>query len=113
VLVINTGASMEGDAPIDRLLMFAQIGGSLNGMLALFNMLPLPPFDGATVLAGFSRKFHDLIADPRVQNVTMLILLAVFVSGVGGLIARVATNAGVHFAVTVGRLAKPLFALMG
>jgi len=113
VLKVNTDASMDGDAPMDRLLMFAWIGGSLNGLLALFNMLPLPPFDGATVLAGFSRKFHDLISDPRVQSVTMLVVLAVFVSGVGGKIAQVSTVAGIYFAFFVGGLAKPLFALMG
>lgn len=112
ILVLNTDAEIRGSTPIDRLLMFAQIGGSLNGMLALFNMLPLPPFDGATVIAGFSRRFHDLISQPRVQSVSLLILLAVLVSGVGGLIARVSTGAGLWFAGLCGQAAKPLFALV-
>ena len=113
ILALNTQASMDGDAPVDRLLMFAQVGGSLNGMLALFNMLPVPPFDGAAVIAGFSRRFHDFVADPRVQNLSILVLVAVFVSGVGGLIARVAAGAGLWFAVFAGQLAKPLFASLG
>ena len=51
-------------------------------------MLPIPPLDGASVLSGLSLRFYVLFQNPRAQMVGMFIVLAVFVSGMGGFIFR-------------------------
>ena len=60
-VAVGLGGRVAGEEAtvVDRVAQFALIGGALNGMLALFNMLPIPPFDGASVLAGFSRRFYS------------------------------------------------------
>ena len=99
------GSDLEGDSPQARLLGFAFIGGSLNGMLALFNMLPLPPFDGASVLAGFSRTYYRWMHDPRVQSAAFFVVLVLMFSGVLRVISDVTQSAGLAWAGVIGRLA--------
>jgi Zn-dependent protease len=81
--------------------MFLLIGGSLNGMLALFNMLPLPPFDGASVLAGFSRTYYRWMHNPRIASAGFFIVLVAMFSGIGGVMGRWADRVGMHLAVWV------------
>jgi len=81
--------------------MFLYIGGSLNGMLALFNLLPVPPFDGASVVAGFSRTYYRWMHDPRIANAGFLIALVALFSGIGGWLGSWATDKGLHLAVRV------------
>jgi Zn-dependent protease len=81
-----------------QLAMFLVIGGSLNGMLALFNMLPFPPFDGASVLAGFSRTYYRWMHNPQVASAGLFIVLVALFSGVGGLMGRFADRMGIELA---------------
>jgi Zn-dependent protease len=87
-----------------QLALFLLIGGGLNGMLALFNMLPLPPFDGASVLAGFSRTYYRWMHNPRIASAGFFIVLIAMFSGVGGVMGRWADRMGVDLASWVGRL---------
>ncbi len=105
VLAAKYGGELDGDTPQARILGFAFIGGSLNGMLALFNMLPLPPFDGASVMAGFSRTYYRWMHDPRVQGAAFFVVLVLMFSGVLGVISGVTQSAGLAWAGFVGRLA--------
>lgn len=94
----------EETARWERLLDFAKIGGSLNGMLAIFNMLPLPPFDGASVVAGFSRTYYRLMHDPRVAGVGFFIVLVAMFSGIASICSRFAYHLGVDWATFVATL---------
>ena len=77
-----------------QLALFFLIGGSLNGMLALFNMLPLPPFDGASVVAGFSRTYYRWMHNPRIASAGFFIVLVAMFSGIGGMMGRWADRLG-------------------
>ena len=92
------------DSPWHRVLDFAFIGATLNGMLALFNMLPIPPFDGASVLAGFSRTFYRWMHDPRVANIGFFVVIVALVSGISSILSNYANNAGMAWAAFVGGL---------
>lgn len=89
---------------LENTMVFLQIGGMLNGLLAVFNMLPLPPFDGASVVAGFSRTYYRLMHDPRVQTAGIFIVLVALFSGLSALCAQFATSTGLKWATTVIRL---------
>ena len=80
---------------------FCFIGGALNGMLALFNMLPFPPFDGASVVAGFSRTYYRWMHDPRVANAGFFIVIVAIFSGVGSLLGSWADQTGLRLALKV------------
>ncbi len=58
--------------------LFLFTGLSINLFLIPFNLLPIPPLDGARVLAGFSRKVRALYDHPEAPIVGLLIFLAVF-----------------------------------
>ncbi len=53
----------------ENLRQFVYVFSVINLALAMFNMIPLPPFDGASVLAGLVpayRRWLATITDPRV-----------------------------------------------
>lgn len=87
--------------PERQLAMFFLIGGSLNGMLALFNMLPLPPFDGASVVAGFSRTYYRWMHNPRIASAGFFIVLVAMFSGIGSVMGRWADRLGMHVATWI------------
>ena len=87
-----------------QMSIFLLIGGGLNGMLALFNMLPLPPFDGASVLAGFSRTYYRWMHNPKIANAGFFIVIIAMFSGVGGIMGRWADRLGIDLAMWVSGL---------
>jgi Zn-dependent protease len=110
-LIVAVGdVDPEVDSPLRRALHFAIIGGSLNGMLALFNMLPVPPFDGASVVAGFSRTYYRWMHDPRVQSIGLFIVLVAMFSGIAGVLGGAAEIAGMTWA---GLVAGAVGAMQG
>ncbi|MCZ6834835.1 MAG: site-2 protease family protein [Planctomycetota bacterium] len=74
----------------DNLSIFLITGGWLNIVLAVFNMLPIPPLDGASVLSGFSLRAYRFFQNDQAQMFGMFIVLAIFFSGFGGLIFSLA-----------------------
>ena len=63
-------------------------------MIALFNLLPLPPFDGASIVAGFSRTYYRWMHDPRIATAGFFIVLVAMFSGVAGICATAAVTVG-------------------
>jgi Zn-dependent protease len=66
--------------------VFLLTGGWLNILLAAFNLLPVPPLDGSSILSGLSMRFYIWFQNPRAQMLGMFVVLALFLSGVGGMI---------------------------
>jgi len=59
----------------------------INAVLFLFNLIPLPPLDGASVIAGFiSPKFGELV--DRLGPFSFLILIALLWTGVFSVVFR-------------------------
>jgi Zn-dependent protease len=57
---------------------FLFLFGMLNIVLCLFNLLPLPPLDGATVLGNFAPDFKRFAANPDNQPIFMGGFILVF-----------------------------------
>ncbi len=70
------GAPLEGT--VANLQRFFLILGAFNLVLAVFNMLPVPPLDGSTVLASFSPRFRRFTSNPNNQPFFMGAFLLVF-----------------------------------
>ncbi len=69
----------------DNVYTFLFLGGWLNIALAVFNLLPVPPLDGSSILAGASFRMYRLYQHPNAPMVGMLFILVVFISGIGGI----------------------------
>lgn len=88
----------------DNVMVFLVTGGWLNIFLALFNLLPLPPLDGANILAGMSFTFYRWFQSPQVQQIGFFILLAIFMSGIGWLLQAAAQNISLTYVQALMRL---------
>ncbi len=63
-------------------VQFFRLASVANGILCLFNLLPLPMFDGWTVMAALVPPLRSV--DPlRVQTISWLVLLLVFTTPAG------------------------------
>ncbi|UCD74735.1 MAG: site-2 protease family protein [Phycisphaerales bacterium] len=61
--------------------IFLWTGGWLNIVLALFNLLPIPPLDGSSILSGLSFRAYQFYQNPRAQMIGMFLVLVVFLTG--------------------------------
>ncbi len=66
--------------PLVNLATFFVIGAQVNVMIAAFNLLPLPPLDGSSILAYFFPRYRSVQAS---QVGILIILFALFVP-IGG-----------------------------
>jgi Zn-dependent protease len=68
-----------GGQPLYRnTAVFLWTGGWLNVVLAGFNLLPVPPLDGSTILSGLSYRAYELYRQPQAAMFGLFILLAIF-----------------------------------
>ena len=65
---------------------FLLMGGWLNLLLAFFNLLPIPPLDGASIVSGLSLRAYQFYHQPRAQLIGMFVFMIVLLSGCGGLV---------------------------
>jgi len=84
-LWLRLGLGRIDDPLFSNVAEFFYIGGLLNVVLAIFNLLPIPPLDGSSILAGLWMKWYIWIQNPQFMMIGFFILLAVFFSGIGGL----------------------------
>ena len=77
---------------------FLGIFGTTNIVLCLFNLIPVPPLDGSSILANFHQGYAKFASDPTKQQVFMfLFIFTIFV--VGGVLGDFAGQVGQQYLV--------------
>lgn len=71
--------SYGGGPNHERFYRFFFLGLQLNIVLGLFNLLPIPPLDGATVLATYSTGYRRLVRHPNFANFSLILFVLVFI----------------------------------
>lgn len=86
VLLLQFGPSAFWSQPIGGILLLSY---RFNLILAIFNLIPLPPLDGSHVLKGFLPR-RQLIAFERLEPVgPFLLILLVFTGAIGAILLPV------------------------
>ena len=62
----------------ENLQAFLWTFGYCNVALFFFNLIPIPPLDGSTVLAGFSRGYARIVESVRNPAIFLIALMLVF-----------------------------------
>jgi Zn-dependent protease len=94
----------QGTSGYRNIAVFLWVGGWLNLLLAIFNLLPIPPLDGSTILAGLSRRIYHLYQQPRSQMIGMFLVLAIFITGCGSFIFGACATVAIIVVDTAGAL---------
>jgi Zn-dependent protease len=66
VWAATTGRIAPSDSTAANVTQFLYIGAFINLVLGVLNLLPVPPLDGAAILAGASRRLDRLYDTPAV-----------------------------------------------
>lgn len=83
-LLITLSTTMLADSPVAiHLLRMAQAGMTINLILMVLNLIPIPPLDGGRVVAGVLPK-QMALSFMRIEPYGMWIILALLFSGVLG-----------------------------
>jgi len=89
-----------GEPLATNLLNFFYLGAMLNVLLALFNLLPIPPLDGSRILSSFQPSYERLWQSENAQWFGFGLFLLVFffgaayLFGIADLIAGMSINYG-------------------
>lgn len=84
-----------------NLWVFLKLGAMLNLALMLFNLLPVPPLDGSTILGDFWPRYHEIVRTEKGQMLTFIAFVVVFMYAGGkifGFAATFTTQAMIHVA---------------
>ncbi len=88
---------------------FLWVGGWLNFVLAMFNLLPIPPLDGSNILAGLWLRWYIWMQNPQFMMVGFFILLVFFFSEAGSIFFE----AGARLGFAVARFWMNIFNVDG
>ena len=64
-------------------MVFLFTGGFLNFVLFAFNLLPIPPLDGSTILSNLFPEIGKLYAKPQAPMVGLFLMLMLVMSNAG------------------------------
>ena len=98
---IRTGRIAPAEHTAANVAEFLFIGGFINLILGVFNMLPVPPLDGSAVLAGASRTLDRFFSLPQVRMYGMLVMLLVFFQALDAPLQRAMGQAATNYMVWV------------
>jgi Zn-dependent protease len=82
VWAATTGRIAPSDSTAANVTQFLYIGAFINLVLGVLNLLPVPPLDGAAILAGASRRLDRLYDTPAVRMYGLLVVLVLFFGAV-------------------------------
>lgn len=68
-----------------NLRLFLFVGGWLNLVLAAFNLLPIPPLDGSTILGSLSPRIAHFYQQPQAQLMGLMVLIVLVATDIAGL----------------------------
>lgn len=77
----GAGLLAEGNAYADPLMLMSTIGILFNAMLALVNLIPVPPLDGGRLLVGIL-PYHLADKVARLEPYGFFILMALLLTGI-------------------------------
>ena len=83
----TAGLSLLSDPSTSLIVRFCMYGCIANGVLFVFNMLPVPMFDGWPIFSLFIPAMRRVDMQ-KAQNISLLILVFVFITPMGNLIWR-------------------------
>jgi Zn-dependent protease len=84
LLIIWLAVGPRGSAFYRNVAVFLWTGGWLNIILAVLNLLPVPPLDGASILGGLSWRMYRLYQHPQAQLAGFFFIMLVFFTGIFG-----------------------------
>ncbi|MFM9170666.1 MAG: site-2 protease family protein, partial [Phycisphaerales bacterium] len=76
------GRAGPEEATAANVTQFLYIGALINLVLGVLNLLPVPPLDGAAILAGASRRLDRFYDTPAVRMYGLLVVLVLFFAAV-------------------------------
>ena len=89
---------------VRHLMVFLFTGGFLNFVLFAFNLLPIPPLDGSTILSNLFPEIGKLYAKPQAPMVGLFLMLMLVMSNAGSAVflwARIAAAAYWEFVASL------------
>lgn len=95
-----TGAA---DQTILNTQKFLWIFGTTNIVLCLFNLFPVPPLDGSSILANFHQGYAKLANDPTKQQAFMFVFFFALMLASGKLF-DIAGSVGVRYVAWIGSI---------
>jgi Zn-dependent protease len=75
----QTGHSLERGTPAGNFQYLLQVFGLVNIVLAVFNLIPVPPLDGSKILENVSTGYRDWIERLHTTGASVLVLIFAFV----------------------------------
>lgn len=102
------GMYIKGENINDFLYNFVQIGFRMNIILAIFNMIPVPPLDGSKILSGIlpSRQYYKML---EYENYIMIGFIILMFTGI--LSAIIIPITGIIQSIMIG-IVSPIIELI-
>lgn len=108
IVIILTGAYVELYEIVETMGMFVGFVAQINVSLAIFNLIPIPPFDGSRILFTFlPQKYYFKIM--KYEQFIFIGVLALLCSGVLDLPLEIITQSVLDTIVEVAHLPFELF----